>query len=356
MKQSAVKILAALLLLAMVTGIPACGPSGTQDQGEPGAQAGGLIEVSIGFPSAGGNFPGGLFGVAIANGYLDEYLAPLGYVSKPQGFVGAAPAIHEALVAKELDYVVYAGMAADLSKANGIEHTLISVTGFSPTWVLIAGAESGITSLSDLKGKKIAYQRGASPHMYAIRVLAEAGLTFDDIEPLNMTIPEGIAGITTGDVDAAVVVSGQELELAAQGVVSVVHSGFSPENVTRYSEPSVFIARTGFHTENPDVAVAIQKAFLKAKDWALEDPERYFSLLAEQSGQSLEYVRASQLADIDAATPLSIDDPYIESLKEILSFLQDNELTSGDIDFETWLDRTVTARAAQEYADENDAS
>ena len=56
-------------------------------------------EVQIGFPSAGSDWAEGTLALAQEKGYLDEYLHPLGYDAKLTAFTGAAPAIHEALVA-----------------------------------------------------------------------------------------------------------------------------------------------------------------------------------------------------------------------------------------------------------------
>jgi sulfonate transport system substrate-binding protein len=310
-----------------------------------------LEEVRIGFPTSGGDFPGGVYGVALNNGYLEEYLNPLGYTASPQGFVGAAPAIHEALVAEELDFVIYAGMASDLSRANGIEHTLLSVTGWGGYWKLIARTGAGIESIADLKGKKIAYTRGASPHMYLIRVLTEADIAWEEIDSLNMTLPEGIAGVVSGSIDATVVSAGYEAELVANGSATVIHNQFTADKDVYY-EPSVYIGRTAYYNEHKDVAVAIQKALLKAKDWVKEDPDAYFKLSADKSGNPLEIILETANYNIDESLPLDLNEKYIDSLKSILTFLQDNELTVGDIDFDAWIDDTVVVRALEEYTSE----
>jgi sulfonate transport system substrate-binding protein len=304
--------------------------------------------VNIGFPSSGGDWPPRTFGVAITNGYLDEYLEPLGYKYSPKSFLGAAPAIHEALVAKELEYVVYAGMASVLSKANGIDHTLISVTGWQAGWKLVVRNGSGIETLADLKGKKIAYMRGASPHMYLLKVLNEAGIAFNDIQAINSNLPEGLAGIASGTLDAAVSSAGYEKQLVDEGVAKVIHVQFNADRDV-YFEPFVFIARTDFHREHPEVAVAIQKAFLKARDWIKEDPDRFFRLTAEKTGNPIEVVLETADYDIDGSNPLNLDDTYIDSLKGILGFLKDNELTKGSIDFPSWPDRTVAVKAWEVY-------
>jgi len=304
-------------------------------------------EINIGYPGSG--WPGGAFGVAIENGYLDEYLEPLGLTYSPKAFASAAPAIHEALVAKELEYVVYAGMAGVLSKANNIEHTLINVSTWGWYWKLLVRTSAGINTAADLKGKKIGYTRGASPHMYLIKVLREAGLTFNDIQPVNITVPESIAGILIGTIDAAIVPSGFDLQLISERIVKAIHTQFTTESEI-YLEPSVFIARTDFHREHPEVAVAIQKAFLKAKDWIKEDPDRYFILLAKKSGNSLQEILENADYDIDGSIPLNLDEKYINSLREIHAFLKDNGLSSGNVDFSSWPDRTVIARAWEEYS------
>jgi len=304
--------------------------------------------VNIGFPTAGGDWPARVFGAAISNGFLDEYLKPLGYQYEPKGFVGAAPAIHEALVAKELEYVVYAGMAGVLSKANGINHTLISVTNWGASWKLLARNGSGIESIADLKGKKVTYMRGASPHMYLIKVLNEAGIAFNDIEAINANLPEGLAGIASSTIDAAVVSAGYEKKLVEDGVAKVIHVQFNADQDV-YFEPTVFIARTDFHREHPEVAVAIQKAFLKARDWIKEDPDRFFNLTSEKTKNPIEVVMETASYDIAGSIPLNLDDVYVDSLKVILVFLKDNELTKGSIDFPSWLDKTIEVKALEEY-------
>jgi sulfonate transport system substrate-binding protein len=357
------------LSLFLVVAFAACGGRASSDaapeeSGQPASAAqtasdgeaasaaetpsGELTPVRIGFPSGGGDWPGTLLGVAKEYGYLEDYLNPIGYTVDLQGFVGAAPAIHEALVSKELDYVVYAGMASVLSKSNGVEHTLLSVTSWGSNWKLIVRSDAGIESLADLKGKKIAYTRGASPHMYAIRVLNEAGLTFDDIEPLNSTIPEGFAGIVSGTVDAAVALAGQEAELVAAGTAKVIHNGFTADHDTYY-EPAVFIGRTEAYRAAPEVAVAIQKALLKAKDRAKSDVDAYFALQAERSGYPLAVVLETAERDIDIAAPLNLDSLYIDSLKTIEGFLRDNGLITGTIDYDAWVDDYAVKTAEAEY-------
>jgi len=239
-------------------------------------------------------------------------------------------------------------MAGVLSKANSIDHTLVSVPMWGSYWKMIAHTGADINAPADLKGKKVAYFRGASPHMYLIKVLKEAGLSFNDIQAINSNLPESLAGIASSTIDAAVASAGYERQLVQDGTAKVIHVQFSA-NRDVFLEPSVFIARTDFHREHPEVAVAIQKAFLKARDWIREDPDRYFKLTSEKTGNPIEVVLETADYDIDGSIPLNLDEKYIASLKEILAFLKDNELAKGDIDFTSWLDKTIAVKAWEEY-------
>jgi sulfonate transport system substrate-binding protein len=147
------KLVASLIALLTITSFAACN-KGAKASTTSGTE---LKTIKIGFPSSGGGYAGGILGTANEYGFLDEYLGAIGYKAELIGFVGAAPAIHEALVAKELDYVVYAGFAADLARANGINTRLLGITSWGSGWELVAGTASGIETLADLKGKKIAY-------------------------------------------------------------------------------------------------------------------------------------------------------------------------------------------------------
>lgn len=162
-------------------------------------------EVQIGFPSAGSDWAEGTLALAQEKGYLDEYLHPLGYDAKLTAFTGAAPAIHEALVSQDLDYAYYAGFAGVMAKSNGIDTKLLTVAGYGSAWQLAVTVDSGISTLKDLKGKTISYQRGAAPQMYLLKILEEAGLEEGDVNLVNSTIPEGLSSLSAGAVDGAVV-------------------------------------------------------------------------------------------------------------------------------------------------------
>lgn len=307
-----------------------------------------LTEIHIGFPSSGADWAGGTLAVAEEYGYLDEYLNPLGYDAVLTSFTGAAPAIHEALISGDLDYAYYAGFAGIAAKSNGIDTKLLAVTSFGSGWQLAVSEKSQIQSLADLKGKKIAYQRGATPQMYILKVLEEAGLTENDVELLNSTIPEGISSLSSGAIDAAVISYGQADELVAQGAVDIIHEGINADHDT-YFEPSVLAGRTEVVEQEEALNVALLEALLKAKDKIKEDPDVYYELTSEKSGTPLERVRGVALDDLDIAFPLSLDEQYITSLQNIQTFEIENKIIANEVDFDNWVDSSYLKKAVAEY-------
>ncbi|OXN00528.1 ABC transporter permease subunit [Bifidobacterium vansinderenii] len=306
-----------------------------------------LKTVRFGFPSSGSNWNNGVLGVALEKGYLNDYLKPLGYKAEGTGFVGAAPALHEALTAGDIDYVDYAGFAGILGKSKGIDTTLLAVTGYNSGWRLVASTKSGINSINDLKGKKVAYQRGATPQMYLIKVLDQAHLQFSDIEAVNAALPDGLSTLATGGVDAAVVSAGQEQQLVNEGKVKVIHAGIKADKKTFY-EPSTLIARTDFAKQHPDVTVAV----LKAKDDIVKDHDAFERLSAQRSGNPLSVVQATEVPDPNVGHPVTLSKNLISSLESVQDFELKNKLISNTVDVQSWTDPEPLRKAIIEYEQE----
>ncbi|KFI54094.1 ABC transporter permease [Bifidobacterium callitrichos DSM 23973] len=308
----------------------------------------GLKTLRFGYPSSGTNWNNGVLGVALEKGYLDEYLKPLGYKATGTGFVGAAPALHEALTGGDLDYVDYAGFAGILGKSKGIDTTLLAVTEYNSGWRLVASTKSGIKSIKDLKGKKVAYMRGATPQMYLIKVLQQADLKFSDIEAVNTDLPSGLSTLATNGIDAAVVSAGQEQQLVDEGKARVIHSGIKADRKIFY-EPTVLIGRTDFAKQHPDVSAAVIKALLKAKDDIVKDPDAFNKLSAQRSGNPLNVVEATAVDDPKVGHPVTLTPALIDSMKQVQQFELDNKLIANPIDVQAWADPAPLKQAIEEY-------
>ena len=116
---------------AMMLALSGCGAGALAEAASSGSSAspsaGGTVR--IGFPSSGQSFDAATpLGIAESKGHFATYLEPPGYTVETSSFVGAAPALHEALISGDLDLVDYAGFAGILGKSKGIDTTAIAVT------------------------------------------------------------------------------------------------------------------------------------------------------------------------------------------------------------------------------------
>src|SRR5712672_2506987 len=108
----------------------------------------------------------------------------------------------EFLNAGSIDFGSTAGSAALVAKING--NPIKSIYVYSrPEWTaLVTGKDSKITSVADLKGKRVAVTRGTDPHIFLVRALLDAGLGEKDITPVLLQHADGKTALIRGDVDA----------------------------------------------------------------------------------------------------------------------------------------------------------
>jgi len=116
----------------------------------------------------------------------------------------SGPKILQALGSDSIDLSFVNTTAALLALAQGaIPLRFISVpTDPSRLFALIG--RSGIKSVEELKGKKVAATEGTALHYFLARVLAKYGMTLSDIQYVNLPAAQGQAAFIAGQVDAVV--------------------------------------------------------------------------------------------------------------------------------------------------------
>ena len=108
----------------------------------------------------------------------------------------------EFLNAGSIDFGSTAGSAALVARING--NPIKSVYVYSrPEWTaLVTTKDSGIATVADLRGKRVAVTRGTDPHIFLVRALLDAGLSEKDITPVLLQHADGKTALIRGDVDA----------------------------------------------------------------------------------------------------------------------------------------------------------
>ena len=96
----------------------------------------------------------------------------------------AGPQMLEALNVGSIDIGSTGDIPPIFAQAAGADLVYVGVEPPKPkAEVILVPENSDIKSVADLKGHKVAFQKGSSSHNLLLRALQEAGLKFTDIQP-----------------------------------------------------------------------------------------------------------------------------------------------------------------------------
>ncbi|MEA2513800.1 MAG: NitT/TauT family transport system substrate-binding protein [Thermomicrobiales bacterium] len=234
-------------------------PVGTPSTGNAVVPAGDLKKIKMGY------VPVSIFApvfVAKEKGYFAEQ----GLDVSLEIFQGADPVVLTA--SGELDVAIGgAGPAFWNALAQGLPIKVIAPGHAegnpvaTPLMISKASCESGaITSVADLKGKKVSVNARGATEYWLAQALGTAGLTLDDIDLQTLRFPDAVAALASGAVDAAMV--GEPLAAKAEqdGIGVRLVTDFPVQDV----QPTVIFANEGFLKDNPEAATGLVAAYLKA--------------------------------------------------------------------------------------------
>jgi sulfonate transport system substrate-binding protein len=132
-------------------------------------------------------------------------LKPLGYSMTWTQFPGG-PQLLEGLKAGAVD-LAHAGEAPPIfAQAAGAPLVYIGHEPASPkTEAIIVANDSPLKTIGDLKGKKVALNRGSNVHYLLVRALETAGLKYTDVEPVFLPPAGGREAFENRSIDAWVI-------------------------------------------------------------------------------------------------------------------------------------------------------
>ena len=173
---------------------------------------------------------------------------------------------------------------------------------------------STITSIAQLKGKRIAYGSGSSGNYHLLTVLTAAGLTTKDVTMVNLQPAEALAAFTSGSVDAWDVWPPYVQQVVAQDGAKVLARG------SQYGSPYSYEVASKAAVANPEKAAAIQ-AYLttlnKAYIWAEKNPEAWGAAWAAATGLPASITDVA--ATVDSTTPVVITSAITTSEQGLVS-------------------------------------
>ncbi|WP_168393476.1 sulfonate ABC transporter substrate-binding protein [Erwinia amylovora] len=192
----------------------------------------------------------------------------------------AGPQMLEALNVNSIDLGSTGDIPPIFAQAAGADLLYVGAEPPKPLAEVILVAEnSPIKTVAELKGHKIAFQKGSSSHNLLLRALREAGLSFNDITPAFLTPADARAAFQQGDVDAWTIWDPYYSAAIQQGRARVLKDG-STLDLTG----SFYLATRPFTQKNGLFLQQVLDTFSQADALTRSQREQSVKLLATAMG------------------------------------------------------------------------
>jgi sulfonate transport system substrate-binding protein len=205
----------------------------------------------------------GTFLLLKARGLLEKKLEPLGYTVTWTEFPGG-PQLLEALNVGALDFGITGEAPPIFAQAAGAPLVYVAHEPAAPlSEAILVPKDSPLKSVADLKGKKVALNKGSNVHYLLVKALEHAGLSYSDITPVFLKPSDGRAAFEHGDVDAWVIWDPFQ---AAAEVSIEARTLASGEGLV--SNHQFYLGAKPFVEANPKVVEAITASIREIDAWA----------------------------------------------------------------------------------------
>ena len=221
-----------------------------------------------------------------ARGTLEKRLAEQGVEVKWTEFPGG-PQLLEGLNVGSVDFGVTGETPPVFAQAAGADLLYVAHEPPAPSGeAILLPKDSPIRSVSELKGKKVALNKGSNVHYLLVRALEEAGLKYSDIQPVYLPPADARAAFERGSVDAWVIwdpfQSAAEHQLQARSLRD--GSGLVDNH-------QFYLATRAYAEKNPQVLDVLIEEIRGVGEWVRSNPAEATAEVAPLIGLSPEITR-----------------------------------------------------------------
>lgn len=157
-------------------------------------------------------------------------------------------------------------------------------------YTILATKKSGITSIKDLKGKKVAVQKGTDPEAAFYAALKANGLDYRDIQAIDAKWADHATLLARGEVDAS-----NNNEPFSSTVLSRMADQVVPiERLGKYYQAATnTVVSDAWASRYPDGPRRLALVVWEGQDWIRKNPDRAAEIGAKFYRQKPEDVRAA---------------------------------------------------------------
>jgi sulfonate transport system substrate-binding protein len=212
-------------------------------------------------------------------GTLEDKLKPLGYSVSWTEFPSGPPLL-EALNVGAIDFGIAGETPPIFAQAAGAPLVYLAYDPPAPSGeAILVPKDSPLKSVADLRGKKVALNKGSNVHYLLVRALEQAGLKYTDIQPEFLAPSDALAAFTRGSVDAWVIWDPYEAAAEAATGARILADGTGL--VSNYQ---FYFSSKKFLTEHAKAVDIVLEALNEADDWTKNNIEAVAEQLSPSVG------------------------------------------------------------------------
>ena len=221
-----------------------------------------------------------------AKGTLEKRLAEHGVDVKWTEFPGG-PQLLEGLNVGSVDFGVTGETPSVFAQAAGADLLYVAHEPPAPTGeAILVPKDSPIKSVAELKGKKVALNKGSNVHYLLVRALEDAGLKYGDITPVYLPPADARAAFERGSVDAWVIWDPFQSAAEKQLQARTLRDGSGLVDNHQF-----YLATRTYAEKNPQVIGVLVEEIRGVGEWVKGNLDEATSQVAPLIGLSPEITR-----------------------------------------------------------------
>jgi sulfonate transport system substrate-binding protein len=195
----------------------------------------------------------------------------------------AGPQLLEALAVGGLDFGLTGDSPPVFAQAAGKDLVYVGAEPPKPlSSAILVKASSPVSTLADLKGRKVALQKGSSAHYLTVRAIEKARLQWSEFTPIYLAPADARAAFENGAVDAWAIwdpyYAAIELDLKPRSLTNGIE--LSNNN-------SFYLASREFAARYPSAIGTLLAELTRADAYVQSNRKEVAQLIADYSGLSL---------------------------------------------------------------------
>lgn len=201
----------------------------------------------------------------------------------------AGPQLLEALAVGSLEFGMTGDSPPVFAQAAGKDLVYVGAEPPKPdSSAILVLNDSPLRSVAELKGKRVALQKGSSAHYLLVRAIEKAGLQWSDISPVYLIPADARAAFERKSVDAWAIWDPFLAAVEKQSGARILADGRGVVNNYAY-----YLAERGYAEKYPQVIQALFDDTVAQGQWLKANIRQAAAIIAPQQGLATEVVELS---------------------------------------------------------------